>query len=179
MASLPWIVPIIFLFPLVYPEFQLTRLLNPPSPDLAQKIDESLKETGDSTPEVLYYYMSVLLFPSSLFFVITWSTLVACHSCSRFLLLRSLLRRRVSSSARDRSHAYFIVSLSVESKNLSSALLSRQLHVRAPCATIFLQHIHKPGRVLGLKLASTFTVFWSLYLHSFIRRLSIQSWLVT
>ena len=52
------------LFPLVYPEFQLTRLLNPPSPDLAQKIDESLKETGDSTPEVLYYYMSVLLFPS-------------------------------------------------------------------------------------------------------------------
>ena len=55
------------LFPLVYPEFQLTRLLNPPSPDLAQKIDESLKETGDSTPEVLYYYMSVLLFPFFLF----------------------------------------------------------------------------------------------------------------
>ena len=55
------------LFPLVYPEFQLTRLFRPPSPDLVQKIDENLKETGDSTPEILYYYMSVLLFPFFLF----------------------------------------------------------------------------------------------------------------
>ena len=55
------------LFPLVYPEFHLSRLFRPPSPDLAHNIDENLKETGDTTPEVLCYYISVLLFPFFLF----------------------------------------------------------------------------------------------------------------
>ena len=55
------------LFPLVYPDFQLTRLINPPSPDMQQRTEETLKETGDTMPEILYYYTSVLLFPFFLF----------------------------------------------------------------------------------------------------------------
>ena len=55
------------LFPLIYPEFQLMRLFNPPSPDLVHKIEENLKETGDTVPEIIFYYASALLFPFFLF----------------------------------------------------------------------------------------------------------------
>ncbi len=55
------------LFPLIYPEFQLMRLFNPPSPDLVYKIEENLKETGDTVPEIIFYYASALLFPFFLF----------------------------------------------------------------------------------------------------------------
>ena len=55
------------LFPLVYPEFQLFRLLKPPSPDIVQMVEDRFRESGDSLPEILFYYASVLMFPFFLF----------------------------------------------------------------------------------------------------------------
>jgi len=55
------------LFPLVYPEFKLMRLINPPPPDLMRVVENRLKDTGDTLPEVLFYYASVLIFPFFLF----------------------------------------------------------------------------------------------------------------
>ena len=55
------------LFPLVYPEFHLLRLLRPPSPDIVQMVEDRFRESGDSLPEILFYYASVLMFPFFLF----------------------------------------------------------------------------------------------------------------
>ena len=55
------------LFPLVYPEMKLMRLIRPPAPDLVTNVENRFQDTGSSLPEILYYYLSVMTFPFFLF----------------------------------------------------------------------------------------------------------------
>jgi hypothetical protein len=55
------------LFPLVYPEFKLFRLIKPPPPDLHAAVENRFKLEGDTMLEVLFYYANVLIFPFFLF----------------------------------------------------------------------------------------------------------------